>query len=98
MFTPIRDPVNAENVVHRTGERPTGRAWQMPYAIRIDSLTKFQHTWANGDDLTVEDFITDAQALDAEALRNKQAIALLARVAMDMEGGGSAAFAEIESP
>ena len=34
-------------------ERITAAAWKTPYAIRVDSLTNFQHSWAAGDDLTV---------------------------------------------
>ena len=36
-------------------EQLTARAWTIPYAIRVDSVSNFQHSWANGDDLTVED-------------------------------------------
>ena len=29
----------------------TEEAWKIPYAIRVDSVSNFQHTWADGDDL-----------------------------------------------
>ena len=35
----------------------TGDAWQIPYSTRVDGLTNFQHTWADGDDLIVEDLV-----------------------------------------
>ena len=35
----------------------TERAWQIPYVIRVDSITNFQHTSAVGDDLIVEDLV-----------------------------------------
>ena len=35
----------------------TERAWMTPYATRVDSLTNFQHTTADGDDLTVRDLV-----------------------------------------
>ena len=35
----------------------TERAWQIPYVIRVDSITNFQHTSAIGDDLIVEDLV-----------------------------------------
>ena len=35
----------------------TEDAWQIPYSTRVDGLTNFQHTWADGDDLIVEDLV-----------------------------------------
>ena len=57
-------------------ERITEEAWQIPYATRVDSITNFQYTWADGDDLTVEDLIKDGKHLPAEVLSNKVDIAL----------------------
>lgn len=54
----------------------TDRAWQLPYATRVDSLTNFQHTYADGDELIVEDLVPDAAELDREALLRARAIAL----------------------
>lgn len=51
----------------------TEAAWQLPYSIRVDSISNFQHTYAAGDDLTVEDLIAEPAALsDAEIERIKQ--------------------------
>lgn len=44
----------------------TNEAWQMPYSIRVDSITNFQHTYAEGDEIIVEDLITDAKTLSEE--------------------------------
>ena len=33
----------------------TDRAWQTPFSIRVDSLSNYQHTEAEGDDLIVAD-------------------------------------------
>ena len=41
----------------------TAEAWKIPYAIRVDSVSNFQHTRATGDDLTVEDLIRDGRDL-----------------------------------
>ncbi len=57
-------------------ERLTEEAWKIPYAIRVDSISNFQHTWSVEDDLIVEDLIEDGQALSAEELSRRQAIAL----------------------
>src|SRR5210317_1342002 len=45
-------------------ERLTTDAWKIPFAIRVDSVTNFQHTHAIEDDLIVEDLVRNA--LDRE--------------------------------
>lgn len=53
-------------------ETLTEKAWQIPYSTRVDSITNFQHTYAEGDDLIVEDLVTDAEKLtDADLARIK---------------------------
>lgn len=42
----------------------TEAAWQVPYSIRVDSLTNYQHTRAFEDDLVVRDLVPDPAALD----------------------------------
>ena len=54
----------------------TEQAWQIPYSIRVDSVTNFQHTYAEGDDLIVEDLVTDAMGFNQEALDHVKEIAL----------------------
>ena len=54
----------------------TEQAWQIPYSIRVDSVTNFQHTYAEGDDLIVEDLVTDAMGFNQEALDHVKQIAL----------------------
>ncbi len=54
-------------------EALTEAAWKTPYSTRVDSLTNFQHSYAEEDDLIVEDFVTDAEELsdsDLQSLRN----------------------------
>lgn len=41
----------------------TDRAWDLPYAIRVNSLTNYQHTEVNGDDLNTDYLIEDSSAL-----------------------------------
>ncbi|MGD8560468.1 MAG: MMPL family transporter [Gammaproteobacteria bacterium] len=48
----------------------TNEAWQVPYSIRVDSITNYQHTEAEGDDLTVRDLVPDDATLDTAALEN----------------------------
>ncbi|MCK5525024.1 MAG: MMPL family transporter [Thiomargarita sp.] len=54
----------------------TNEAWQVPYSIRVDSISNFQHTYADGDDLVVKDLITEAKSLSAEELARVKEIAL----------------------
>ena len=54
----------------------TEASWQLPYSRRVDSLTNFQHSYAEGDDLTVEDLVPDGAELDAERLAAIRAVAL----------------------
>jgi len=51
----------------------TDEAWNTPYSTRVDSLSNFQYTYAEEDDLTVEDLIEDPQNLsDAELAQIKE--------------------------
>lgn len=54
----------------------TDRAWSLPYASRVDSLTNFQATRGDGENLIVEDLVLDPSALDAAALDGVRRIAL----------------------
>lgn len=54
----------------------TAAAWKIPFAIRVDAVTNFQHTRAEGDDLIVEDLVSDARNLPADVLEAREAIAL----------------------
>ncbi len=49
-------------------EELTLEAWQLPYSTRVDSITNFQYSIADGDDLTVRDMVSDARALNDDAL------------------------------
>jgi len=50
--------------------------WQAPYAVRVDSITNFQHTAAEGDSLVVEDLVLDPTALSDDKIRYVKEIAL----------------------
>ncbi|MEX2480683.1 MAG: MMPL family transporter [Gammaproteobacteria bacterium] len=49
-------------------EELTTAAWQMPYSNRVDSITNFQYTEAEDDDLIVRDMVKDAGTLSADEL------------------------------
>jgi predicted RND superfamily exporter protein len=57
-------------------EELTSEAWLIPFAIRVDSLTNFQHTWSTEDDLVVEDLVVGAASLSDEERAAKKAVAL----------------------
>jgi len=57
-------------------EALTKKAWQIPYSIRVDSVSNFQHTYADGDELVVRDLVTDAPTLSDEDLQRIRSIAL----------------------
>lgn len=54
----------------------TQAAWQIPYSLRVDSITNFQYTYAEGDDLVVEDLVLDPNVLSDEDMQRKQQIAV----------------------
>lgn len=54
----------------------TDDAWLAPYAIRVDSLSNYQYSRADGDELIVEDFIDDPLSLDEAGLAELKRIAL----------------------
>ncbi len=64
-------------------EKLTDQAWQIPYSIRVDSISNFQHTVAEEDDLIVDDLVIGAATLSDEELEQIRQIAtsepLLAR-------------------
>lgn len=56
--------------------RLTEGAWQLSYSSRVDSITNFQHTTAEGDDLTVADLVADPEALSAAQIQAIKRVAL----------------------
>jgi hypothetical protein len=54
----------------------TDAAWKMPFSTRVDSLTNFQHSYADGDDLTVRDLVPPSATLDEATVAEIRAIAM----------------------
>jgi len=54
----------------------TEASWQTPFSTRVDSLTNFQHSYAIGDELIVEDLVEDDNPLDAAAIETIREVAL----------------------
>lgn len=57
-------------------EDTTEQAWQIPYSNRVDSITNFQHTEAEEDDLIVRDLVTNAKTLSETELEKVKRVAL----------------------
>ena len=54
----------------------TDEAWRTPHSIRVDSITNFQHTEADNDDLIVEDLLLDSAALNDGKIAKIRQVAL----------------------
>ncbi len=54
----------------------TERGWQLPFATRVDSITNFQYSHAEEDDLIVDDLVDLEREYTPEQLEGLQAIAL----------------------
>lgn len=50
----------------------TEKSWKIPYSSRVDSITNFQHTQAEEDDLVVADLVLDSQISGEEIEKIKQ--------------------------
>jgi predicted RND superfamily exporter protein len=57
-------------------EELTEAAWQIPFAIRVDSISNFQHSYGDGDDLIVEDLFRGTAQMDAAERYRRGDIAL----------------------
>ncbi len=68
------DVFTRENLV--AIEELTAQAWNTPYSSRVDAITNFQHTRAEGDDLYVDDLSYESETKSAEEIQQIKAIAL----------------------
>lgn len=60
----------------RTVQRLTKEAWQIPYSIRVDSISNFQHTEAENDDLSVSDLVPELGDLETGSIEKIKRLAL----------------------
>ena len=54
----------------------TDESWKIPYSARVDSITNYQHTWVDEDDLIVEDLVSSPETLSQEKIDSLKEIAL----------------------
>jgi len=51
-------------------------AWKIPYSIRVDSITNFQHSYAEEDDIIIEDLVENPESLSESELQALRETAL----------------------
>jgi predicted RND superfamily exporter protein len=80
----------------------TKQSWQIPYSTRVDSVTNFQYTYAEDDDMIVEDLVMKTANLTTSDLENIKRIAisepLLVNKIVSPEGHVSVVNASIQFP
>lgn len=54
----------------------TERSWRVPYALRVDSISNFQHTYAEYDDMIVEDLVYGGAGFTPEEVERAREVAL----------------------
>ena len=54
----------------------TKSSWQVPHSTRVDSVTNFQYTFAEEDDMIVEDLVMSTNNLTAEKLSEIKQVAI----------------------
>lgn len=57
-------------------EELTEQAWKLPHSQRVDSITNYQHTEAEDDDLIVEDLVRNATQRTTDELKHAQQVSL----------------------
>ena len=57
-------------------EALTAEAWNTPYSSRVDAVTNFQHTRAEGDDLYVDDLSYESENKTDEEIKEIREVAL----------------------
>jgi predicted RND superfamily exporter protein len=54
----------------------TEACWHIPYSSRVDSITNFQYTYSEDDDLIIEDLVVDAPGMGVAEISRIREIAL----------------------
>lgn len=75
VITPEGGKVFTPDVLGAIGEI-TEQAWLLPFVRRVDSITNFQHTYAEGDEMIVRDLVADPPNVTADEAADARKIAL----------------------
>lgn len=65
-----------ENTVMEATQWLTAETWKLPYSTRVDSLANYQHSYAEEDDLIVEDLIQNPEQMSEADLNRIREIAM----------------------
>ena len=80
----------------------TEEAWLMPYSSRVDSVTNYQHTYAEEDDLTVRDLVPDPSSLTPDDIAYIRNVAvndpLIAKRLVAEDGAATGVFVTLQIP
>ncbi len=80
----------------------TEAAWQTPFSVRVDSLTNYQHTTAEEDDLIVADLVSDPSNVSLEEAERARSIAMsepaTALRLISEDGSTTAVLATLQMP
>lgn len=80
----------------------TESMWQAPFGVRVDSLSNYQFSWGDGDDLIVEDLIALDSPLTPDAIARIKQIALsekeLVSKAISKDGKTTAIVVSVDLP
>jgi uncharacterized protein len=94
------DVFNAETL--DTIKQMTDEAWKMPYSSRVDSVTNYQHSYAEDDDLTVRDLVpapTSVTKVEADYIRNVATTdPLVAKRLVSPDGTATGIFVTMQIP
>ena len=61
----------------------TELSWKSPYSSRVSSLTNYQYTTVEGDDINITDFINDIDSLNDNDLQVLKKLALQEKLKMN---------------
>ncbi len=75
VVVPENGAVFEPKVLEAIGEI-TEKSWLLPFVRRVDSITNFQHTYAEGDEMIVRDLIPEPLAVTQDEADEARAIAL----------------------
>lgn len=68
----------------------TEDAWQTPLSSRVDSIANFQHTWAEEDDMIVEELILEPENITSQVVTRVKTVSLtepnLVKRFVDLDG------------
>lgn len=75
VLSPAEGTVFSKQVILAVKEI-TRQGWQIPFSSRVDSITNYQHSYANNDEFYVENMVTDTNDLSEKELKRIESVVL----------------------